>query len=227
MNIALILAGGIGSRSGEKIPKQFITVNDKPLIIYTLEKFENCEEIDQIYISCIDGWIDVLKEMIKKYKISKVKNIVQGGSNGLMSVYNGIQTMKNLDENNLILIHDAVRPFIDEKSIIENIKVAKKYGVAMSAVNCVETLVYSEDGVYSSKVIPRDNLKRILTPQTFKLSILKELYKDDSVKNSKEPSTFSLYMSKGLPIYCSNGNEKNIKITYPSDIEYFKNLFKD
>lgn len=96
----------------------------------------------------------------------------------------------------------------------------------MSSINCVETLVFSEDGIYANKVIPRDNIKRILTPQTFKYSILKELYSNPTaVCNSNEPSIFSYYMRKGLPIYCSKGNEKNIKITYPSDIEYFKDFF--
>ncbi len=227
MNIALILAGGIGSRTGENIPKQFIQVNEKPMIIYTLEKFEKCNDIDKIYVVCVKNWIERLEKYIKDFKISKIKKIVSGGKNGLESVYKGLISMEEIDDNDIILIHDSARPFIDIKSIKENVRVAKKYGLAMSAINCVETLVYSKDGTFADKIIPRDNLKRILTPQSFKYSILKELYSDKNFINSNEPSTFALYMSKGLPIYCSQGNEKNIKITYPEDIKYFRKLFDE
>lgn len=226
MNIALILAGGIGSRSGEKIPKQFVEVNDKPLIIYTLEKFEKCRDIDGIVITCVKEWISRLNEYIKKFGITKVINVVEGGKNGLFSVKKGIDALNNCEDNDLILIHDAVRPFIDEMSIEENIKVGQKYGVALTSVDLLETLVYSADGINGEKVIDRDNLKRILTPQTFKYSLLKELYYDEEKLDAqKYPSTFSLYMSTGNKVYCSKGSEKNIKITYPEDIEYFKKMF--
>ena len=227
MNIVLILAGGVGTRSGEAIPKQFIEINKKPLIVYTLEKFNNNANIDYICIACHEKWIEYMKKISKKYNIKKVKSIVKGGSNGLGSAYNGIKAInKFASDDSLVLIHDAVRPFVDQKSIDKNIRVAKEKGLAMCSISLVETLAFSNDGVYSEKVVPRDNLKRILTPQTFKLSILNELFKEEDVEKSKEPSTFSLYMSKGLPIYLSEGSEKNIKITYPEDIEYFKKFFE-
>lgn len=225
MNVALILAGGIGSRSGEKIPKQFVEINNKPLIIYTLEKFQNCSDIDEICIVCIKEWIEFLKDKLNEFKILKVKYIVNGGKNGLESVKNGLKAMDKLSQNDLVLIHDAVRPFIDNESINENIRVAKKYGMALTAVDLVETLVYSEDGCYSNKIINRDNLKRILTPQTFSYGTLVELYNNSVLDSNIFPSTFSLYMNKGLPVYCSKGSEKNIKITYPEDIQYFKKMF--
>lgn len=226
-NIALILAGGIGSRVGETIPKQFVEINGKPLIIYTLEKFDNNSNIDYICIVCHSEWINKLWDSIDKYKIKKVKSIIAGGNTGLSSAYKGIIEINKFGNgDSLVLIHDAVRPFIDEECINANIKIASQKGLAMCAVSLVETLAYSEDSVFSDKVIPRDNLYRIQTPQTFKLSILNNLYSNIDVEKSNEPSTFSLYMKQGLPIYLSPGNEKNIKITYPEDLNYFKQFFK-
>lgn len=226
MNIALILAGGIGNRSGEKIPKQFIQVNDKPLIIHTIEKFERSKEIDGIVVSCIQGvWQDKLERDCKRYGISKLLGICVGGKTGLESTQNGIKFLSMYDDRDLVLIHDAVRPFIDEESISQNVRVALEHDVAMCSVDCVETLVHTFDGLRSDKVISRDGLKRILTPQTFRLGILRELYQDLDCTKSECPSTFVLYMNSGKTIYCSKGNERNIKITYPDDVRYFKNMF--
>lgn len=227
MNIVLILAGGIGSRSGESIPKQFVKINEKPLIIYTLEKFEQNSNIDLICIACHKDYIETMKLYVEQFNISKAKMIIMGGATGLESAYNGIiEINKIAGDDSLVLIHDAVRPFINQESIDNNVEVARKYGLAMCSVPLVETLAYSEDGIIAPKIVARDNLHRILTPQTFKLSILNELYSDESVLKSNHPSTFSLYMSKGLPIYLSKGSEKNIKITYPEDIQYFKKFFE-
>ncbi len=227
MNIALILAGGIGSRSGEKIPKQFIEVNGKPLIIHTIEKFECSKEIDGIVVSCIQGvWQDKLKDECKKYGIQKLLGICDGGRTGLESTQNGIKFLSFYNDRDLVLIHDAVRPFIDEKSISQNISVALEHDVAMCSVDCVETLVHTVDGICSDKVISRDGMKRVLTPQTFRLGILRELYQGLDCSKSECPSTFVLYMNAGKPVYCSKGSERNIKITYPDDVKYFRNMFE-
>ena len=225
-NIALILAGGIGTRSGEKIPKQFVEINNKPLIIYTLDKFQKSESIDGIVVVCVENWISRLDDYVKKFEISKIIKIVRGGKNGLDSVKKGLDELNMCSNDDLVLIHDAVRPFVDVDSIEENIKIASKYGLALTSVDLLVTLVYSNDGIVGDNVIDRDNLKRILTPQTFNYGLLKELYEDETKLNpQKYPSTFSLYMSTGKKVYCSKGSEKNIKITYPEDIEYFKKMF--
>ncbi len=226
-NIALILAGGEGKRAQQSIPKQFVDIDGKPLIIYTVEKFEENPNVDGIVIACHPDWTGYLYEVIKEYGITKVKSIVDGGSTGLESAYNGIVEISNLySDDSLVLIHDAVRPFVDQETINDNIRVAKEHGLAMCSVQLVETLAYSEDNEYSSRVVPRDNLKRILTPQTFRLDILKEIYGGVDLKSAMEPSTFALYMDEGQPIYLSKGSEKNIKITYPEDIEYFFSHFQ-
>ena len=226
MNVVLILAGGVGERSGQEIPKQFVEINNKPLIVYTIEKFQQCMNIDRIYVSCIDGWQDYLWKKTKEYNLTKVIDIVKGGSNGLQSVANGLKAMNDLQYDDLVLIHDAVRPFIDNESICNNISIAEKYGNAVCTVDLVETLLLSEDGMISSKTVSRDHLKRVLTPQTFRFGELTALYSDENLDASKFPSTFSLFIERGNIVYCSKGSEKNIKITYPEDIEYFKNMFE-
>lgn len=223
--IALILAGGIGLRADESIPKQFIKVGGKPVIIYTLEQFQKCDRIDDIYIVCVDGWIEKLYSYVHEFNISKVKRIVSGGESGLESARNGLNAIDPVNPDDLILIHDSVRPFVEITTIEENISVAEQHGVAVTSVDLVETLVYSKDGIFSDKLIPRDGLKRILTPQTFKYSILRKLYDESELDATMNPSTFSLYMRTGQPVYCSKGTEKNIKLTYHSDIEYFKKMF--
>ena len=224
MNIALLLAGGIGERAACQIPKQFVEVNHKPLIIHTMEKFSKCEEIDRICVVCVSEWISTLERYVKEFAVEKVDTVCGGGKTGLESLKKGLDKL-NCEKDDLILIHDAVRPFVDDEVIRENISVARKHGVAMTAVECVEKLVYMEENGYAEKMISRDHLQRIQTPQTFRYGILKDIYQQIDLKQINEPSIFALYMSLGNSIFCSRGNEKNIKITYPEDIEYFKKMF--
>lgn len=226
MNVALILAGGIGSRLNEHVPKQFMIVNDKPMIIYTLEKFEQSPLIDEICVVCVEGWTDQLKEYCAQFNITKCKHICVGGSTGLKSVVNGLIHLRDISEEDMILIHDGVRPFVDEQIIADNLEVAGRYGCAMTSVPCVETLVHSLDGVYADRIQSRDHLQRIQTPQTFKAKILRELFDSTDISESSQPSAFALYMSTGKPIYCSKGSERNIKITFPQDIQSLSDWFK-
>lgn len=227
MNIAMILAGGVGARTGLNYPKQFYTVNNKPVIVYTLEKFQMSPSIDVIEVVCADEWKLEVMSYKEKYGITKLIGTAKGGSSGLYSALNGLLAMDWAEEEDYVLIHDSVRPFIDVDTIENNIEVAHQYGVAMTATKCVETLVYAEDGSYAEKVVPRDGLYRIQTPQTFTKGKILDLLEKTDLDNCNEPSTFSLWMAMGNPIYCSKGNEKNIKITYPEDIDYFKRLFSN
>lgn len=229
MNIALIIAGGIGSRVNANIPKQYIKINNKPIICYTIEKFLNNSKIEKILVVCHKDYIDEVSSYKTNYNYKKDILICEAGATGLESVANGIKFLSNIcSDNDLILIHDAVRPFVDQNTIDNNIEIASKYGCAVAACSCAETLVFSNDNLLSTKKIDRDHLKRILTPQTFKLGNLKDLYSDkELLKTSKAHSTFELYMEMGNPIYISKSNEKNFKITYPEDVEYFQNFFRN
>lgn len=226
MNIAIILAGGQGIRARQKFPKQFVEVKGKPLIVYTLEKFQQCDLIDQICVVCAEEYINLVTQYKNLYNITKLMQISKGGDTGLQSLYNGYFSLDGLNSDDLILIHDAVRPFISVNLIKDNINCAKKYGVAMTAVDCVETLAVTDDGLSAKKFIPRDGIKRIQTPQTFSSENLLKIFKNVDLTANNEPSIFILWMQMGNPIYCSRGSEKNIKITYPEDVEYFKNMFE-
>ena len=226
MNILLLLAGGIGRRAETDVPKQFLKVNNTPVIVYTLRKFQDSALIDAICVVAHPDWIDIVKSYVNNYGISKIRWVVPGGRTGLESVKHGLEALSMEDSNSLLLVHDSVRPFITNRAIEDNVKVATLHDVAVTSVPCVETLVKVDETGMSNTQVPRDGLMRVMTPQTFRLSILRELFEDTDVINSPYPSTFALYMSKGYPIYCSYGSERNIKITYPEDIEYLKNLFE-
>ena len=225
MNILLLLAGGIGKRAETDIPKQFLSVNNIPVIVYTLKRFQESRLIDSICVVSHRDWIETVKLYTKEYGITKIQWVVPGGRTGLESVKNGIDALIEQSEDSLILIHDSVRPFITDRAIEDNIRVASLHDVAVTSVPCVETLVKVNEEGMSNTQVPRDGLMRVMTPQTFRLGLLRRLFKNTDVLNSSYPSTFALYMSKGYPIYCSYGSERNIKITYPEDIEYLQNLF--
>lgn len=229
MNIALILAGGTGTRAGLSCPKQFYKVNEKPIIVYTMEKFQKAPSVDRIVIVCADEFSSMVMGYKEKYGLEKLCATAKAGESGLESLKNGINTimysLEGVEESDYILIHDAVRPFVDVSVIEENIHTAVLHGNAMTAVECVETLVQSDNGVYADHIIPRDGKKRVQTPQTFILKDINNLLETVNIHESNAPSAFALWMAHGNPIYCSRGSEKNIKITFPEDIEYFKSMF--
>ena len=226
MNIVLLLAGGIGSRTGLEIPKQFLTVNGVPLLVYTMSLFHNSDKIDAICVAAHPDWIEQVWSYSRSYGIDKLKWVAPGGETGLESVRNGVEILNSQDSSDLVLIHDSVRPFLTQRAIDDNIRVAEKYNVAVTSAPCVETLIQVDANGRSIKQIPRDGIMRVMTPQTFRLGILRDLFRNPDIINSPYPSTFALYMSLGHPVYCSYGSERNIKITYPEDIDYLKNLFE-
>lgn len=226
MNIALIIAGGSGQRMQQDIPKQFLNVNDKPIIIYTLEVFQKHPNIDAIVVVCLDGWHEILKAYCKQFAITKLHNVISGGDNGQSSIRNGVYNINNsFAEDDIVLIHDAIRPMVSEEIISDSIRVCTSYGNAITVIPCAEAMLKTSDGISSCEQIPRDNLKRTQTPQTFKLKEIVNLHKEaieKGVTNSVASCTLMIELEKKL--YFSVGSEKNIKITTPEDIEIFKSL---
>ncbi|MCH5197663.1 MAG: 2-C-methyl-D-erythritol 4-phosphate cytidylyltransferase [Oscillospiraceae bacterium] len=226
MNIALIIAGGVGARMHQDIPKQFLTVNERPVIIYTLEAFEKHPEIDSIAVVCIEGWEHVLSAYAKQFGISKLKTIVPGGKNGQDSIRNGVFALeKEFSADDLVLIHDAIRPMVSAEIISDNIRVAKKYGNAITVIPCAEAMLETNDGFVADGIYPRDRLKRTQTPQAFKIGDICDLHRralEAGITNSVASCT--LKMEMGEPVYFSAGSEKNIKLTTVDDIDIFKAL---
>ncbi len=225
-NIGLIIAGGSGNRMHQDIPKQFITVNERPVIVYTLEAFENHPEINEIAVVCIEGWEQVLWAYAKQFNINKLKHVVPGGKNGQDSIRNGVMELKKYyDRDDLVLIHDAIRPMVSAEIISDNIRVAREYGNAITVIPCAEAMMQTEDGVVSVGSYPRDRLRRTQTPQAFRIGDICSLHRralEAGITNSVASCTLMIEM--GEQVYFSTGSEKNIKLTTVEDIDIFKAL---
>lgn len=227
MNLALIIAGGVGSRTHQEIPKQFINVYDKPIIVYTLEAFQNHPNIDAIEVVCLDGWHDILKAYAKQFGITKLEGVVNGGDTGQESIRNGLFDLaaRHANADDVVLVHDAIRPMVSSDIISDNIHVCRKYGNAITVVPCAAAMLKTEDAVSSSGVIPRDNLKTTQTPQTFFLNELVEAHHEAERRGiTNSIASCTLYIDLGRTVYFSAGSEKNLKITTVEDIEIFMAL---
>ncbi len=225
-NIALIIAGGTGARMHQDIPKQFLSVNDKPIIIYTMEVFQNHPDIDAIYIACLNGWQDVLWAYIKQFNVTKVKEILKGGKNGQESIRNGIYAIaESFTANDLILVHDAIRPMVSADIISDNIANCKRYGNAITVIPCMEAMLKSQDEHQSNESILRNSLFRAQTPQTISVKDAVELHKEALEKGVTDSvATCTLLLELGKKVYFAKGSELNIKITTMDDITIFKAL---
>ena len=226
--IGIIIAGGVGARMGQSIPKQFISVDEKPIIIYTLEAFERHPNINSIIVVCLDGWHSVLKSYADQFGITKLESIVSGGENGQASIKNGLLEAKRLGYSNddIVLIHDAIRPMVDEEVLSDNIAKSEIYGNATTVVP-VTTVVLkkSNDESYSEEVVNRDELYLTQTPQAFRLGDILKAHEEAKKKGiTNSVASCDLYTKLGKKVYYSAGSETNIKLTRPGDIQIFKAL---
>lgn len=226
MNIALIIAGGVGSRMQQSIPKQFLTVNERPVIVYTLEAFQNHPEIDSIAVVCLEGWQNVLRAYAAQFGISKLQYIIPGGVNGQASIRNGVfELEKHFSSSDIVLIHDAIRPMVSADIISDSIVKARLYGCGIAVVPCAEAMLETIDGQVSTGSYPRSNLKRTQTPQAFCLGKICDLHRralEKGITNSIASCT--LMVELGEQVHFSIGSEKNIKLTTVEDIDIFKAL---
>lgn len=227
MNIALILAGGSGSRTEQSVPKQFISIYEKPIIIYTLEAFEKHPDVDAIIVSCISGWHDVLKGYAMAAGITKLRWVVDGGNNGQSSARNALLTLEDIcNSEDIVIIHDAVRPMISQEIITDCIEKAKEFGSGLSAVRCQETIMRTSDGETGHIGIDRNDIMRVQTPQAYKYG--KALWAHKEALNrgiTNAVYTNTLMMDLGEELHFSLGSNKNIKITTLEDIDMFKALY--
>lgn len=225
MNYVIIIAGGVGSRLGAPIPKQFVEVLGKPVIAYTMEHFQNHPEVDAIELVCVDGYQEHLKGIAEQYCITKVLKIVKGGSEYERSIINGVAGLEGIAKpNDLVIIHWAASPFISEEIITDNIRVCKEKGNAITASDSY--LLYgSNDGNCSKKAINRDSFMTLAAPLSFRYEAIKDLYKQVEEKNLfetvKERHTNVFMEELGIPLYFSKGSHTNIKITTKEDIDLY------
>lgn len=228
MVIGLVIAGGIGQRMGQEIPKQFINVNDKPVIIYTLEAFQNSKNIDDIAVVCLDGWQHILEVYAKQFNITKLKHIITGGDCGQSSIRNGVFELEKLySKKDIVLIHDAIRPMVTENIINDCIETTKKYGNAITVIPCAEAMLKTKDQISSIESYPRNNLKRTQTPQGFFIGDICDLHREALEKGIIDSvASCTLMIELDKKVYFSKGAEKNIKLTTVEDIDIFKALLQ-
>ena len=225
MNVPIILAGGVGSRMGADRPKQFIEIFGKPVLVYTIEIFQNHPEIDAIEIVCVESHIEYLKGLVEKYNLDKVKWITPGGKEFQDSVMNGINNLKGvLSGEDIVLFQYGASPFTSDDIITDAIRVCEEKGNSSPAIKSL-FLLGSNDGDKSINWIDRDKVIIHNTPQCFKFSYVTQMY-DEAIEkgyiNQVEPHTTSLMYLMGREIYLSKGNQINFKITTQEDLELFK-----
>ena len=232
MNIGVIFAGGVGSRMHSKDrPKQFLEMYNKPIIVHTLEYFENHPMIDAIVVVCIKDWIPYLEKLLYKFRIDKVKKIVPGGETGQLSIYNGLRAAKEIagEEKSIVLIHDGVRPLISEKLITNNIETVMKHGSAITTAKVKETILVVNEGKSSIDYVPSRNNSRVAkAPQSFWLDdILKAHEKSLEEGETNCIDSCTMMQKYGYDLYLIDGPSQNIKITTPEDFYTMRAILED
>lgn len=226
MNIGLIIAGGSGQRMKQDIPKQFINIENRPVIIYTLEAFQNHPAIDAIAVVCLKGWGEILKAYAKQFNISKLTGITDGGDNGQSSIRNGVYLLKDrFKKDDIVLIHDAIRPMVSHEVISDCIQQCKLYGSAISAVPCNTAMLTTDDRENVSDYYDRDKLMSSQTPQAFPLGKLLWAHEEALKRGiTNAVASCTMMLELGEKLHFSVGSEKNIKLTTTEDIDIFRAL---
>lgn len=228
MNVAIIIAGGVGSRMGQEIPKQFINVGDKPVIAYTLEAFQERPLVDAIEVVCLDGWEQALRAYARQYKVDKLRWVVKGGTSGQESIRNGVYNLEGeLAEDDICIIHDGVRPMLDPEVITDVVRVAEERGNAVTSMPYNEQifLVDEENFGTTTQYIPRETLRRVSTPQAYRFGLLDSKYHEAFEKGvgiDGSNYTNTMMVQLGVRLNFAAGSDRNIKLTTPENLEFFR-----
>ena len=226
MTTAIIIAGGSGTRMGQDIPKQFLNVHDKPILIYTLEGFQKHPMVDAIEVVCLDGWHDVLWAYARQFGIDKLKWVVSGGKSGQESIRNGVYNLEGkCEEDDVVIIHDGIRPLIEPTVLTDVILKCKEFGNGVTSMPYNEQIFVIDDEVSTTKYIPRETLRRVSTPQAYKFGKLDRAYHrafEEGIGIHGSSYTNTMMVELGERLYFAAGSDKNIKITTKDDLELFK-----
>lgn len=227
MNIALILAGGVDATFQMEIPKQFINVFNRPLIVYTMERFQKHSEIDTIAVVCLNGWQEMIRAYANQFNITKMKYIIQGGADGQESSSNGVKKIAEIAKgDDIVIIHDAIRPFVSEEIISDSIRVCRQKGMGIAAVCSMDTIMKSKDGCVGIETIDRLDVMRVQTPQAYRFDLLKQAHEQAVEQNIKGLwDTCSMFSKEGKQIFFSKGSDTNLKINSMEDVAMFKALY--
>ena len=228
MTTAVIIAGGLGHRMGQNIPKQFINVYDKPVIIYTLEGFQKHPMVDSIVVVCLDGWHDVLRAYAKQFGITKLDQVVSGGATGQESIRNGVYALDgHCADDDVVIIHDGIRPLVDAEVLTDVILKCREYGNAVTSLPYNEQIfvVSKDDETTTTQYIPRETLRRVSTPQAYRFGKLLSSYRRafaEEIGIYGSSYTNTMMVELGERLHFAAGSDKNIKLTTKDDLELFK-----
>lgn len=230
MNVAIIIAGGVGSRMKMDIPKQFIHIYGKPVIIYTLEGFQKHPEIDFIEVVCLEGWEETLKDYARQYGIAKLRWIVPGGATGQESIRNGVYNLEGeLKGDDIAIIHDGIRPMVDSGVLSDILRVCRLHGNGVTSTPYNEQIFVKLDDYTTREYIPRETLRKVATPQAYRYDLLLKSYKrafQEQIGIFGSAYTNTMMVDLGETLYFAAGSDKNIKLTSKDDLELFKAYLK-
>ncbi len=230
MNIAVVFAGGVGVRMNTSgVPKQFLTVYDKPIIVHTIEKFQYNNNIDAVVVACVESHIEYMWQLCSRYNLTKVKDIVVGGTTGQESIYHGLLAAKKVsdDDNDIVLIHDGVRPLINDKVINDNIECVKTHGNCITCAPCKETIALVDDDGAIKSTTDRTNSRLARAPQSFKIGeILSSHEKARAEGKNSIIDSCTMMSMYGYKLYTIECGSENIKITTPDDYFLFKAILE-
>lgn len=228
MNYALVFAGGTGVRMNARSkPKQFLELHGKPIIIYTLEHFEKHPDIQGMVVVCLAEWVETLEKQIIHYDLQKVIKVVSGGATGHQSIYCGLEELKKYGkEEDIVLIHDGVRPLITEKLISDNIVKAEEKGTAITVESSWESVIQSEDGETIAQVPDRNKMFTARAPQTFRFGLIWDLHQRAKAEGTEATDSTHLCKAYGVEMHLVQSTPNNIKITEPNDYYIFRALFE-
>lgn len=226
MNVALLTAAGSGTRMNQDIPKQFIHVDNKPVIIYTMEAFQNHPSIDAIIVVTLESWSAVLWAYAKQFNITKLKWVIPGGETGQESIFKGLSKLKEeLTDDDVVMIHDGNRPLVSSQIISDSFATFSRWGSAVTAIPCTEVVFETEDGLSSCVSTERERLRRTQTPHTYKLGELYGAHLEAQKRGITNTAASCMLMKElGRMTYFSKGSEENLKITTTDDLKIFKAL---
>ncbi len=229
-NIAIIFAGGSGVRMGAGVPKQFLEINGKPVIIHTLQLFQFHDEIDKIYISMMEDYIPYMQELVEEYRLTKVVKVIPGGETAQDSIYNALKLAESENAtDSIVLLHDGVRPFVSYEVISENIRSVKENGNAITCTPCFETILLSKDGDRVETVPYRKETYAAQAPQSFFLKDIiaaHDYVRGLSTRYENMVDACTIIKSQGIDAHMVMGNRGNIKVTTPEDVYMFRALLQ-
>ena len=230
--IAIVIAGGVGHRMGLDIPKQFVEIDGKPVLFYTLEGFQSHPLVDEIVLVCVDGWQEDVRQWADRFGITKLRSIVNGGETGQESIRNGVFSLEGYCKpEDIIIIHDGIRPLVDETVLTDVIEKCAEFGNAVTSMPYNEQifLIDPEDPQTTVKYIPRETLRRVSTPQAYTFGLLDSAYHeafDKKIGIYGSSYTNTMMVELGVRLHFAKGSDKNVKLTTPGDLEWFKTYVK-